>query len=179
MVGYYLSVGLISFYSLAFLLFLLLHSHDEEAEIASGKKTIDSPHSSGFASYFAKPLSLASCLQREIFFIPNAVSLLCVFYCTVTFPNGDNFKLVDQCQSQIHMFYMALAGFMLFLSLVVSMTSSMYFNDTQPDSPLPWANCDVGVELLKLLRKIVIVVCYVLSFNVIYKFLICINRYLL
>lgn len=171
MLGYYFSVGIIVLYVLTFLIFFFLHTQDDEAvDLVTGKRASDSSQSAGssiFVSYLGKPLSIATSIQREILFIPTGIILLSIFYCNATTPKGDNLIVRDQCMDQMHLFYMALSGFILFLSLLFAFASSMYFNDTQPDSPLPWANCSASTVLLKLLRKIVIIVCYVLSYNVI------------
>ena len=155
-------------YLVFFLLFFFLHTLDDKVEKTQELDSTDSSSikSSLIVSHFGKLLSLLSVLHREFLFIPTGIILLSIFYCSATNIDGNQFTITTQCLNEMHIFYMALSGVMLLFSILLAFATTMYFNDTQPDSALPWANCSIAVVLLKLLRKMIIIACVVLSFNV-------------
>jgi hypothetical protein len=174
MVGYYIAMGVLMLYTICFLIFFFWHTKSSEY-VNTGEVSVNSDSnynvaresgSSVLVTYLGKPLSIVAILHREFLFIPTSILLLTMFYCSATSPDGNPLTVVDQCQNEVHVVYMAVSALLLLCSLLLALASSMYYNDTQPDSALPWANCNTGLVLLKLLKKTIIIVCVVVSFKV-------------
>lgn len=174
LLGYYIVLGILGIYIFSFLLFFFWHAQSSNTHDASQNMSLSEAasydtqysNSSILISYLGKPLSVLAILHREYLFIPTSNILLTIFYCSITTQENEPVIIVDQCQNEIHMFYMGLSSIMLFFSLLLALASSVFYNDTQPDSAIPWANCSTAVVLLKLVKKIIIICCFVLSFKV-------------
>lgn len=162
-------LGVIGFYLLLFVLFLACHSRSREDHSATQSLSSAYSHShdgetksSFLVSNLEKFLSIFILLYREVGFVPCNHALLAMFYCEGKTENGTEYTTVTDCQNATHIVYMLLSGFGLVFSLLLTLVSSIFFNDTQPDSKLPWANCNLTVVLLKQLEKTIVVVYSVL-----------------
>jgi len=103
-------------------------------------------------------LSFLIIFHREVCLLPFSHILILIFYCEGHLDDGTMFNTIDTCKGVAHMILMTISGLLLFLTLLLVIMSSVLFNDTQPDSKLPWANCGISITLLKQLKKISIAV---------------------
>lgn len=157
-------------YILASLLFFFWHTSVSDYDITRGNKDTENSSNqsvthSALVSYLGKPISVFAIIHRELGLIPWTFLLLMIFYCNVQNKEGELVSIVSKCQDEIHMLCMGFSALVLVLSMILALASTIFYNDTQPDSNLPWANCSSGVVLLKFLKKIVIVVCLILSYK--------------
>lgn len=166
---YYGAVGFSGLYILVFALFLLCHLHfrdhneEDEEQMKESYGEDDLGGTSTLVKYLGALLSFLTMFYREVCFLPLAHTLLQVFYCHGYLDDGAQFSTVGTCKGTAHIVFMVLSGLVLFLVLLLVVISSVFYHDTQPDSQLPWANCNLNIILLKQVKKICIAACATLT----------------
>ena len=143
-----------------FIVFLACHSSSREEYNATHANTysyIENTKRSFFTINLEKFLSILIPLYREVAFIPCKHALVAMFYCERYTEDGTSYSTVNSCKGATHIVFMLLSTIALIFSVSLVLVSSIFFNDTQPDSKLPWANCDLSVVLLKQLEKAIVV----------------------
>ena len=120
--------------------------------IIIGYKTTDS--SSWFSLYLSAYIGYYMIVFKKILLIPTSYLMLKIYSCSAISDSNLIIILDLDCDSNIHIILKVFGTIMYIAIILFSILISYFYNDETPNSSLPWALCNIRIEVSRVLRCI-------------------------
>ena len=165
-------IGIIIFLLIFFSYLIILIIYTKNNRKEEGKKeTLFVVCSMNFMSIF-------TILLRTLLFLPISRVLLSVFFCShpltdellhpLSHPTKEEYFTISEigCQTEAHILICLLVAIIYLLFLLFTFMNIYFMVDEFPDSTLPWANHNPRIEFLKLIKKLALLIVFLVHFEV-------------